>query len=396
MKKIILLFLSLSINICAAQENYERLYPFKKNNLYGFIDNKGAIVVKPQYKSIGYFSEGLCAVVKTIENEKKLGYIDWKGDLVVDHRFQYYMPHLSEFKEGFAIVRLNNKSGYIDKVGEFIFPATLHTAHSFNEGFAVIEKEWGNRSIINSKGEIIFDPLTSFKEQKNYKSTDRELLYLSDKVSDGVITFSIDNVSQNLKKMGYFDMEGKMTFPFNYLISNYHNGLVKSRNNNLSSFGYLNKNGQTAIAFNQYRMLTNFKNDRAIVQDLITNKFGIINTKGDYIIQPKYNKISEKSYFKDIVMVVNNSNKWGYINSAGETIINFKYRYGYDFSEGLALVHSFSGKYQFIDKTGNTAFELDFKELQKQFKGGLVKVLIDGQPAYINKKGQIVFLWSNR
>lgn len=393
---LLIVTLTFLLNSCSAQEGNQRLYSFKKDNLYGFINNKGEIVVEPQYNSVGLFSEGLCAVVKRENNVSKLGYIDYNGELVIDLQFQQYLYEGSDFSDGMAVVRLNNKSGYINKKGEIIFEPKLYKGHPFRNGYAVIEKEYSVRSVINKEGEILFDPIEQYRRQRQVKPTNKESLYLNDKVTNGVITFAITYYSTypSTKKMGYFDMKGTMFFPFDYLVGNFNDELARTFSNNDSKVGFINKNGKIAIPL-KFKTVSDFHNGKAIAQDSNTRKYGIIDTKGSYIIEPKYSYISKYFYKSNIILVKDKSGKTGYISIEGENITEFEYEFGLDFSEGLALVNSRENGYQFINETGEPAFNLEFKApliyLAGSFIGGLAKVRVDKNDAYINKKGEIIF-----
>jgi len=373
------------------------LYHFKKDNLYGFINKKGKIVVEPQYFKTGVFSEGFCAVTKKVNDTITQGYIDATGNVVIDFKFQSYYDYPSQFIEGIAVVRKNNQMGYINKKGEYIFPPTLFKGHPFNNGYAVIEKEHSIRSIINSKGEILFEPVGKFKKQRENAPKGIERLLLSDKVSDSLITFAVYDYSKKPTKvkMGYFDLNGKMTYPLKYFIGNYSEGLTIIGKTPYKKTAYANKYDEVIIPFGKYSRLTDFKNGRAIVKDNETKRFGVIDKIGNYIIQPKYAKISEHSYFKDIIFVYYDSQKAGYISSSGVPINEEIYRYGYDFHEGLALVSTKDRKYQYINTQGKPAFKLDFRESHSvqgsHFNGGLARVIINDKMTYINKKGEIIF-----
>ncbi|NMG73095.1 WG repeat-containing protein, partial [Parazoarcus communis] len=51
---------------------------------FGFIDNTGNIVIKPKFSTVGFFTEGLCAVKNELG---KIGYINKKGELIVNYQF---------------------------------------------------------------------------------------------------------------------------------------------------------------------------------------------------------------------------------------------------------------------------------------------------------------------
>lgn len=82
---------------------------------YGYIDKTGKVVIEPQFSSADDFSEGL-AVVQTPENGKK-GYIDKTGKFVVEPQFD----KAERFRGGLAKVEVNDKSGYINYSGAFVW-----------------------------------------------------------------------------------------------------------------------------------------------------------------------------------------------------------------------------------------------------------------------------------
>lgn len=85
---------------------------------YGFIDEKGEMVIPPQfeepYNSVGFFdfSEGLARVFV----KGKYGFIDKKGSFVAEPKFEY----ATDFCNGVAYVKVNGKLGCIDKTGNYI------------------------------------------------------------------------------------------------------------------------------------------------------------------------------------------------------------------------------------------------------------------------------------
>ena len=62
------------------------------------------------------------------------GYIDKTGKFIIQPQFD----SASNFSEGFASVRMNNKWGYIDKTGKFVIQPQFDLASNFSEGLARI------------------------------------------------------------------------------------------------------------------------------------------------------------------------------------------------------------------------------------------------------------------
>ena len=85
---------------------------------YGYMNNKGEVVIEPQFRDAMPFSEGMAAVSLELQ---RWGYIDRTGKLVIDCQFN----SSSSFKNGLAQVSLPGYNrgymGYIDKTGKYIW-----------------------------------------------------------------------------------------------------------------------------------------------------------------------------------------------------------------------------------------------------------------------------------
>lgn len=77
----------------------------KKEQLWGYIDKSGEMVITPQFHDAWDFHEGLASV----KIEWARGYIDKNGTMVIEPQFQYAGP----FENGKALVQLDGLWGYI-------------------------------------------------------------------------------------------------------------------------------------------------------------------------------------------------------------------------------------------------------------------------------------------
>lgn len=100
--------------------------------------------------------------------------------------------------------------------------------------------------------------------------------------------------------------------------------------------------------------------EKVYITAKIGGKEGIINGKGEWVIQPVYNRVDKKVFAPNGLVAVNVSGKWGYINKNGETIINPQFGYASSFAEnGLARVE-LEDKWGYIDQTGKFVIDPQF------------------------------------
>ncbi|MEQ8192528.1 MAG: WG repeat-containing protein, partial [Candidatus Eremiobacterota bacterium] len=125
----ILLLLSLtSRSYCEDQKETAELRPVAK---YGYADETGKFIIKPQFDYAGEFCDGIAV----IGIGSKYGYIDKTGKMIAEAKFDEAM----EFCEGYGVVRTGEKYGYIDKTGKIICEPKFDFAYSFSEGYAGVQ-----------------------------------------------------------------------------------------------------------------------------------------------------------------------------------------------------------------------------------------------------------------
>ncbi len=83
--------------------------------LKGYIDKTGNWQIKPSFLSACHFSQGRAAISKP---GSKLGYIDSKGNEITPLKYD----DASDFRNGVAIVKINNSFCLIDRTGKEVSP----------------------------------------------------------------------------------------------------------------------------------------------------------------------------------------------------------------------------------------------------------------------------------
>ena len=110
---------------------------------------------------------------------------------------------------------------------------------------------------------------------------------------------------------------------------------------------------------------------RGLASVKVEGKYGFIDTKGNFAINPQFGSVG--SFSEGLAVVVIGSyeeGKYGFIDTKGNYVINPQFDSADPFSEGLARVRIGSrkeGKYGFIDTKGNFVINPQFGSVGSVF-----------------------------
>ena len=113
----------------------EGLISVQKDGKWGVIDKTGAVVI-PLERNLAYgaFVNGRAIIYDGYGG--RYGFVDMTGKLVIDYQFDQI--YLDSFKEGIAIVKMNEKRGVIDTNGSFIIPCKYDSILYSEEYFVLL------------------------------------------------------------------------------------------------------------------------------------------------------------------------------------------------------------------------------------------------------------------
>jgi WG containing repeat len=148
----------------AQQGESKDRFMFWENNLTGFLDRSGQVVIKAQFSSAQDFHEGLAYALLNDPSSGRTqsGYIDRAGEMIIK------LPPNSigrRFSEGLAAVTLNNQLGYIDKTGKLVIEGKFQEMSDFSDGMARV-KMYDKLTFIDKTGKILVDPI--FDDAENF------------------------------------------------------------------------------------------------------------------------------------------------------------------------------------------------------------------------------------
>lgn len=138
-----------------------------KKTYYGLKNSAGEIKLNPIYKNIdrGSHEDDILRVETT---DGLYGFVDDKANWITQPKYNY----LWNFEEGIAYVKLNNKVGFINKLGKEILPIQFDKAQPFEKGYAAVTLG-SEVSVIDKSGKTFFK--------------DKSIKYISNVNEDGFV-----------------------------------------------------------------------------------------------------------------------------------------------------------------------------------------------------------------
>lgn len=403
----------------ADSSTYKYLYPINVKDKWGYVDSKGKVIVKPQYRYANEFSEGMAAVCIAVKGQPKWGYIDGKGKVIIKPQYDY----AQDFHEGLAAVKKGDYSAqlaFIDKKGKTAFTVKdsggfIADTAGFNGGIAAIYQQMHVSSDvrhIDKKGNVISQEqvFDLWSETTQYRSGLKRVVTADGKTGyintanktviqpqyDAAKDF-FDGVAWVRGEDGWIliNKEGKQLNSTKLqVLSNYSNGYARGQQSpwETGKWGYIDKEGNMVIPA-VYSFAFDFSEGLAAVKLRGFMDFALgwsdgnvqyIDTSGNTVIAPSFN-FAEK--FKD-GRADTYTDKHVFIDKTGKPVFEaFSPQSG--FSEGYMPVRLNDNKYAYVDVEGRTAINGPFDEASG-FSDGLARVAVNGKSGYIDTEGNFV------
>jgi hypothetical protein len=307
-------------------QDYVAMAKARNSKVWGYINEKGKWLVKPEYRNCYSFSKDGWALIYRKE-EGGYFFINTKNERmpVEVEEFNVMKIGTKEIMEGYSISQIP----LID----------------FEDGLCPINKK-GKWGFIDTKGKLV--------HQFKYKR-----IYAFD---DGVATARAGKEFFILGKDG---KEIKVTTEI-VMIGAISEGMAIYKNkSNLA--GYLDRDGNVAI-YPRFMSVGPFVGGLAWAKEKGSHMIGFINKKGEWVIKPVFSVASEFDLIAGLARVKRMGN-WGYVNKNGEILkLKIKTETYSKFKDGLAK-GEYKGKFGFFNNKGEWAIKPEYNAFGIYYEG---------------------------
>jgi|GEM_PF-3903030 len=328
----------------------------KTSGKWGFINLKGDTVIDFKYKDTFSFREGLAMVS---ENNQDYGFINKHGLYEIKPAFNSAIDLMSGWYDGFyngyakvAKCDFNNKKiGYINKKGELVIDFIYDNGTSLSEGLLSVSRPmikdgiktslWG---YINPTGrtviDFIFESAGTFNNNRAMVVYEGKLQYIQ-KTLVGfafIDTMVKDSYRKYLSQDPYLYGDDDL-IPFKV---------------SWNVYGYKNKLGRIIIPELSGSGEGHYDYDNGFMPAYHQGYFCIFDNNGKYHkVIPSQEVSSYTKVVNDIIAIqISSTGKWGFFNSNGEEIVKSRFSNVKVFSEGLAAVKE-ENEYEFLVRIQN-------------------------------------------
>ncbi len=305
----------------------DTLYPVSVNNWWGYMNQRGNLVIFPQYDWTDDFHDGLARAVI----DGGTGFIKGNGNWVHTPNFVY----ADRYAGGLAVVGDGEHFGYIDKSGKPLTPIQLDGALRFREGRAGVMKD-GLCGFINRAGDLVV-PLR-YKQVRSFH--------------EGYAAFRRSDPDGGPNVQGYINPRGREVFVDKLgeveALGDFNDGLARIKGG--GKWGYLGKNWKIRIKV-RFDDARDFTNGVAAVR--IGQKWGFIDKSGRLVIKPVY---ADADDMDDPLAMVTLDGKVGYINRAANQGVTPQFSAGQPYFRNYARV-DLEPSFAYIDRTGTLIWD---------------------------------------
>ncbi|MEM7575539.1 MAG: WG repeat-containing protein [Bacteroidota bacterium] len=330
--------------------------------IWGYIDNSGQQRISNRFtEPVGAFRQGR-AIVR-VDNQQ--GLIDYEGRFVIEPHYEIIEPMLNgNGKLVYRLMEASNRVGLIDTMGRERLAANYR-----------------------AKGEAVGDwvPVQSQYNWGYYNLKDNRQLadnyLMAGPFNEGLAAVQLPAGWSLINEAGDQVWEA----PYYDYLGNVSQGTLWART--AAQWSLVDTSGSTRFTLEEADEAFDFEGQIARV--VVEDKVGLVNREGAWVLRPRYPRIDPfQANGRARVRLTGNPERYGIIDTNGRLLTTKAYRSIEVFSDGLALVQDQNG-YGFIDASGQEVIACQLGPT-RSFSEGLAVFQEFGRCGYIDQQGREV------
>lgn len=278
------------------------LFAVRDKGRQGFMDASGRIVIDAVYTKVYPFSDGLAAVA---DDSHRWGYINERGEIVIAPRFA--MPGF--FVEGLAPAReeFNSPWGYIDRGGNWVIKPRFNLAEAFAGGMALVGHQTISSRLLTSVADVEMDVRWEVIDRAGRRVDPATAVKRAALPADALLPASQGGLK------GYTDRAGRFVIAPQFRSADW---FAEDRAAVFldGAWGFIETTGRVVIA-PRYKYVGRFAEGVAPVQH--GEKWGFIDRDGNFVIEPRFHWAHE---FCNGLAEATVDGKAGYIDHEGRYV----------------------------------------------------------------------------
>ncbi len=230
----------------------EGLMPFRRGELWGYLDHNCQVAIEPQFDSAWGFEGGMACT----ETRRRRVFIDRSGAPLLDRPGTFIG---GTFCEGLAAIMHRKKMGYIDRTGRRVILFRYLLALDFAEGLAAVKYSHPTVELGHLPGVAYSDTMSWVAGYIDHQGKHQFDTYYhdTDSFSEGLAAVQVtpDDLNENgtLGLHGYIDRTGSLVIePQFSSAGKFSEGLagVSTRKKATAGFtqGFINRRGELVIS----------------------------------------------------------------------------------------------------------------------------------------------------
>ena len=318
-----------------------------------------------------------------IEENKKIGYVDNDGTIVVKPKY----THGSIYHNGLAVVKNdNNLIGILNSKGVSKVPFGTYYSMEFKDDRYIASKitSTGLKYALldNKLSELTrfeYDNIT-YSKDGYYSFIFGETLGILDSNGDEVYTFKVDEVDDKKIEIELSDVTNKNSKDRYAKVKVNQSSLIVDLSTGKDVFGYTLEDLYVSSNNVFYLKTENeFGNNTYIVI-----KDGKVKFKTD-----KYKLIKVDDVDSDIAICINNDNSVDYINLKDQSVINENKDISYTYGSGLLLEND-NGNYRIISLKKELGSFNEYKPISGIYSNKRLAIETEYGKNYLDEKGKVI------